>query len=58
MRFNRDNIEKVRKDFPHLTQTDLVTVTGHMWKDLNPEEKAKYEEEYQRDKMRYDAEML
>ncbi len=31
MRFSRDNLEKVRNEYPRLTQTDLVSVTGHMW---------------------------
>lgn len=58
IRFNRDHVEKVRKEHPYLTQTDLVTVTGHMWNDLPQEEKTKYDEQYKRDKVRYDAEMM
>lgn len=58
IRFNKDVIDDVRKDFPHLTQTDLVAVTGQMWGMLPEDEKAKYEEAYQKDKMRYDAQMI
>lgn len=37
LRFNKAHIEHVRANCPHIIQTDLVTVTGHMWKNLEPE---------------------
>jgi hypothetical protein len=40
-----------------MSQTDLVTVTGHMWNNLDPEVKKKYEDEYHLDKVRYDLQM-
>lgn len=58
LRFNRSVMSQVRKEHPQLTQTDMVTVTGHMWKDLPEDEKAKYDEEYKRDKEKYDAQMM
>lgn len=58
LRFNKAHIEHVRANCPHIIQTDLVTVTGHMWKNLDPEERKKYEDAYARDKERYDAEMI
>ena len=36
LRFNKAHIEHVRSNCPHIIQTDLVTVTGHMWKTLDP----------------------
>jgi len=30
--FNKDYAGKVRKEYPHLNQLDLVTVTGNLWK--------------------------
>ena len=47
----------MRRDFPNMSQTDLVTVTGHMWNNLDPEVKKKYDEEYALDKVRYDLQM-
>lgn len=40
-----------------MAQTDLVAVTGHMWNNLPAEVKKKFDDEYQRDKERYDAEL-
>ena len=40
-----------------MAQTDLVTVTGHMWSSLPDEVRKKYEDEYQRDKERYEAQL-
>jgi hypothetical protein len=57
IRFNKAHINDVKKDYPHMMQTDLVTVTGHMWTTLQPEIKKKFEDEYARDKERYDAEL-
>jgi hypothetical protein len=53
IRFNKAHIDDVRKEYPHMAQTDLVTVTGHMWNSLPAEVKRKFEDEYQRDKERY-----
>jgi hypothetical protein len=55
IRFNKAHINDVRKEYPHMAQTDLVTVTGHMWSSLPDEVRKKYEDEYQRDKERYEA---
>lgn len=34
LRFNKDNIDKVRSQHPKLTQNQLFTVTGMLWKKL------------------------
>lgn len=57
IRFNKAHIDDVRKEYPHMAQTDLVTVTGHMWNSLPSEVKKKFDDEYQRDKERYEAEL-
>ena len=40
-----------------MAQTDLVAVTGHMWSSLPAEVKKKFEDEYHRDKEKYEAQL-
>lgn len=58
LRYNRDNIEIVKKEYPHMSSSDLVTVTGNMWNQLRPDLKKKYQDEYAKDKERYDAALM
>jgi hypothetical protein len=41
-----------------MSSSDLLTVTGNMWNQLRPDLKKKYEDEYAKDKERYDAALI
>ena len=43
LRFNKAHIESVKKQYPHMSQNDMVSVTGHMWSTAKPQLKKKYE---------------
>lgn len=35
-------MEEVKRNYPHMSQPDLVSVTGHMWSQSPPDVKKKY----------------
>lgn len=57
IRFNQANMEKIKQEFPTLSTTELTTVTGRLWSQLNAEEKKPYEDAYKKEKAEYDLKM-
>ena len=50
--------EGIRKKHPDMKMTDVSKELGKMWKDLTEGEKGKYEKMAERDKVRYEKEMV
>lgn len=50
IRFSRDNMAKVKEDYPDMTQTNLIAVIGRIWSTLDEEHKEKYKEEERKDR--------
>jgi len=42
LRFNKAHIDEVKKNYPHMSQADLIYVTGQMWSQSPLEVKKKF----------------
>jgi upstream-binding transcription factor len=52
-RFNQENLEKIKKEYPEMAQKELVTLSSILWNKLSDEEKKPYEEAFEKDKKVY-----
>lgn len=55
--FTFDYRPKIMQEFPGIKFTDLGTVLGERWRSLSPEERKRYDDMAQEDKLRFTAEM-
>jgi hypothetical protein len=55
--FCGDQREKVKKDNPNMSATEITTRLGELWKALSEKDKKKYEEASNKDRVRYEKEM-
>ncbi|KAL3141436.1 hypothetical protein ABBQ32_005004 [Trebouxia sp. C0010 RCD-2024] len=57
MFFSQANREKVKSENPGIAFTDVARVLGEKWKNIDPGEKAEFEEQAAKDKLRYQQQM-
>lgn len=52
-RFNNENLNKIKSEYPELAQKELVSISSMLWNKLSNEEKKPYEEQFEKDKKVY-----
>ena len=57
IRFSRDNMEKLKAEHPDMTQTNLITIIGRIWSNLDDEHKEEYKEAERKDRLVYNEKL-